>query len=425
MDNYNCQEDLQNIFIVPEDSRQSLPYASNLDNNYRDVNGRYVPLLYKDFDFFAGQVLDLLPGRDQTFNDRKLLTLDLAKIYCHIRDAESDYKLVKRWSSRAAQLTNCNVYMQTSNDRVFNASFCRVRLCPMCAWRRSLKIALHTRKIITAMLEQSQGYRFLFVTLTVPNVFDADLDAMLDKMGKAWRKMTNKTKNTRPGSVPDRFNKSVCGWYRGLEITRNMDYYKMRYYRDKSGHKRKMPICNPGEYGFRILNPWYKSYHPHYHCIMAVPADYFVQRSGKYIDQQEWLNMWRWAMRDQSITQVDVREIKPNPKIVKRYQDAMSREQIQALAVISAVEEATHYTVKSDDYIMDQDATRLLDLVLERRRLVAYGGVMADVREQIKLDDEIDGDLLVDGATPTEQDAVIKSYAFSVGFSRYVRIDNI
>ena len=484
MQKKKCQEERQKFFVVPEDVIQNLPVSSNIENGLKNSKGHFQPLNYKNLKFFAGEVLDLLPEQDQTFDDRKILALDLSKVYSKLRyfsefdlnsltnsfhafehsysvifDSSSyvdsfklsftnfdllglsfidsgcvdvfstqwvdtvnlHVKFSERWSRRVKQLVNCNMFMQTSNDRIFNASFCRVRLCPLCSWRRSLKIAVHTRKIISAMIQNQPKTRFIFATFTVPNVWDDDLKLTLDKMLKAWKRMTHVGSRK---AVAKRFNCSVLGWYRGLEITRNMDYYKMKYYKDKkTGERRKMPIHNPGQFGFYILNPLYKSYHPHFHCIMAVPEYYGNKSMNYYIDRKEWLDMWRWAMNDPSITQVDVREIRPNKKLVDKYKGSLNREQLQALAVVSAVEEATHYTVKSNDYILDAKATRTLDLALERRQLVGYGGLMADYKKKLKLDDEIDGNLLDLNETEVESDAVVKSYAFSVGFGHYIRID--
>jgi hypothetical protein len=50
--------------------------------------------------------------------------------------------------------------------------------------------------------------------------------------------------------------------------------------------------------------------HPHFHILLAVEPRYFVDE--RYINQKEFLQMWRDATRNQNITQVDIRIIKPN-----------------------------------------------------------------------------------------------------------------
>lgn len=436
------QEVQQKFFVVPEDSVQYLPYESNIDHKFRDSEGRFKRLKYKSFAFSAGEVLDLLPEKDRTFDEKKNLTVNFSEIYqglsdqsqlfiadfseCYDGDPEFEREincLLKssvRWDRRVRQLAECNMFMQAEDGKIIQASFCRVRLCPLCSWRRSLKIAVHTRKILEAMMKDDLGCEFLFLTLTVPNVFDMDLAPTIDKMQKAWSKMTDPKGKTL---ISKRFNGSVIGWYRGLEITRNMDYYQVYYVRDpKTGKKIKKPVILPD--GTRPLNPWYGSYHPHYHVILAVPKYYFNHSLNYYIDQQEWLSMWQTATGDRTIKEVDVRQIKPNKKLLDQYKGSMTREQLKALAVISAVEEATHYTVKSDDYILDSKATRTLDLALERRRLVAYGGKFAEYRKRLQLDDEVDGDLLHVGDDDTpKNNSGRRSYAFSVGFRHYIRID--
>lgn len=48
--------------------------------------------------------------------------------------------------SKAYSIQNCGTYLEfkrfkNNNDfKLYHANFCKCRLCPMCSWRRSLKI---------------------------------------------------------------------------------------------------------------------------------------------------------------------------------------------------------------------------------------------------------------------------------------------
>lgn len=120
-------------------------------------------------------------------------------------------------------------------------------------------------------MQQETGYAYLLVTLTVPNVGGQALSDKISEMMKAWNRFVGYRK----------IEKAVKGWYRGLEITHNV---------------------NPESKS-------YDTYHPHFHCILAVSKKYF--KGQDYIKQAEWLELWRKAMQDPEIMQVDVRRVKP------------------------------------------------------------------------------------------------------------------
>lgn len=414
------QEEYQGFYVFPEDETVTLPYESLEGSKFRNADGRFQQLNYKDFDFGAGEVVELLPERDAVFDAKKKLAVQFADVYQDVFNLETDAKLNKRWLRRKKQVYHCNDYMEMYGDKVYRAFFCKVRLCPLCAWRRSLKITMHVREILSAMMQDNPDLEFIFCTFTVPNVTAQDLKPKLNEMLKAWRRMTHSSNNIR-SSVPNRFNNSVLGWYRGLEVTRNTEPYKVIYL--PNGTKQYVYDEN----GQKVPNPWYNTYHPHFHCIFVVDKRYFDMKNKLYLNHNDWLNMWRWAMNDPTITQVDARKITPNKKLLDspKFRKNFSYSELQALAIISAVTEAAKYTVKTDDYILSPEATRTLDLALERRQLVGFGGIMSDYRNKLLLDDEIDGDLLTNGATEIEKDAVRKCYAFHVGCGHYIRIDNI
>ena len=130
--------------------------------------------------------------------------------------------------------------------------------------------------------------------------------------------------------------------------------------------------------------------------------------------------MWQKAMKDSTITQVDVRKVKP-----KKTNNVGT---CFADMIISAVCEVAKYTVKSDDYIMPWNwnmsckTVEVLDKALANRRLVAYGGVMKDWHKKLNLDDEIDGDLVENGETPNGEIIREICATWKVGYQQYVII---
>lgn len=222
--------------------------------------------------------------------------------------------------------------------RLHTANFCRERLCPMCSWRRSLKIFSHISEILNFLGDE---YRYLFLTLTVRNVDGSELSSIIDRMNEAIKRMF------RPLKI-------VKGFVRVIEITRNK----------KNG-----------------------TYHPHIHMVLAVLPCYF--KGDNYISRDEWLKMWQFYYGDPDITQVDIRAARN-----KKTGDTSGKN------LASAVAEIAKYSCKPSDFIIkdDMDLTdnivSVLDDALYHRRLLTYGGVFNKAAKVLNQDDPEDGDLV-------------------------------
>lgn len=253
--------------------------------------------------------------------------------------------------------------------KLYHANFCRERLCPMCSWRRSYKIFGQMSQIMNYL---GSKYRFIFLTLTVPNCKPEELNGLIDDMLKGWHKLVNRKA----------FKTAVKGFFRALEVTRNK----------KNG-----------------------TYHPHFHVVLAVDPHYF--KDERYIKRDEWLHMWQQSMKDPSITQVDVRTMRDKKT------GAVSGE-----ALSSAVAEAAKYAVKSADYIFTGN-DKLMDTIvltlssaLSHRRLTALGGVFKEAQAQLGLDDPEDGDLVhLDNSIRSDLATMIIRYEWSAGAYKLVK----
>lgn len=273
--------------------------------------------------------------------------------------AKSFYRIGE--DRRAERVSNCGSYLAFAHDvdfngeialkgRLHNANFCRERLCPMCIYRRTLKIYGQISQIMSAM---PKDVHYLFLTLTVPNCSADDFQATIDRLFKSWTKF-NKNK---------KFKNAVLGYYRVLEVTRNK----------KNG-----------------------SFHPHFHVILAVIPSYF--HGQYYISHDCFLDMWRTAYGDNSISQVDIRKIKARDKCLSETSNLSDLDGFKTLE--GAVSETAKYAVKDEDFIFIRD-NDLMDSVvqtllfgLKGRRLVQFGGLFKEVAQKLKLDDVEDGDLI-------------------------------
>lgn len=146
------------------------------------------------------------------------------------------------------------------------AHFCRLRHCPVCQWRRSLRWKAKAYEVLPKIVSAYPKYRWLFLTLTQKNVPITELRATLTHMNESFKRM-KKLK-----AFP------AIGWLRSTEVTRGRD----------------------------------GNAHPHFHCLLLVPSSYF---SGQgYIRQSEWVAMWRKSMRLDYDPILDVQAVKQGSK---------------------------------------------------------------------------------------------------------------
>lgn len=244
--------------------------------------------------------------------------------------------------------------------KLHDARFCRVRLCPVCQWRRSLKTFAQMSQVLE--LARSDGYQFIFLTLTMRNCDGSELSDELTHILLSFNRLM-KYKDVRA---------AVKGFYRGCEVTHNIQT---------------------------------DEYHPHIHAIIAVRSGYFG--GTMYISQQKWTALWQRALQVSYTPIVDVRKCKGGSKAI-------------AEACKYAVKPSD--ILNMDDWDMTVDTLRTLDSALENRRFIGLGGVLKDLHKQLHLDDMEDGDLVhVEGeseqAEPTEEEVLF----FWNGYGQYER----
>ena len=285
----------------------------------------------------------------------------------------------KYWIGRSKRMEDCGSNLQfavskTGDMRLYRADFCRDRMCPGCQKRRSLVVFHQVKNVCQSIHNDYPTYKYLLLTLTVPNVKAENLSDEIKHLTHSWNKLCMRAF----------FKKSIKGWFRALEVTYNGD-------RD--------------------------DYHPHFHVLLCVPSNYFGKN---YVNQSEWLRHWQECTGYPHITQVDVRAIKPNKK--RPESDAIS----------SAAAEVGKYATKPSNYITRlpdgqylaiKNVVRELSTGIARKRLIAYGGIMKEYHLKLQLDDvESDSvDLInVDGDTSAIDAVMIKVFRWNVGFGNYV-----
>lgn len=267
------------------------------------------------------------------------------------------------------------------------ANFCRNRLCPMCGWRRSLKMGSQAREVVAEANRQKVSrdgvaYKWLLVTFTVKNITGQELGRTIDQLHRAAHNMA-KTK---------RWKAAVKGWLRATEITHNTD----------------------------VKSASFDTFHPHLHFLLCVNSRYF--KSADYIPQKEWKAMWERAAGLDYDSQVNV-------KAVKDLENDPTKESKTSLG--GALAEVTKYVCKPQGVVtwenpeMAVRTVLVLDRMLDGRRLTSWGGVLKEAAAKLKLDSIETGDLVHVESESEDKDAnAIADYVafnWSVGVSDYLK----
>lgn len=207
---------------------------------------------------------------------------------------------------------DCDTGEMLENKRMLvQANRCGNRFCPICSKNESRKQAIRLRTMMDALTDQ-YDYRYILLTLTVPNCLGSELSDKLTVMNIAYHNLTKRKM----------FMNAVKGHIKKVEVTYNSDN----------------------------TSPSYDTYHPHFHILLAVDSNYFTN-PHKYISRQKWLKAWQELMKDNTITQVDVRKTDT-----------------------SCVMEMSKYLAKDSDYLYSPEVFRTFYTSLKHRRMLTYSG---------------------------------------------------
>lgn len=200
--------------------------------------------------------------------------------------------------------------------KLTEARFCRVRQCPVCQWRRSMKWRARFLAAAPRVAVAYPTYRWVFLTLTVRNCPIEDLRTTLTQMSKGWERLTKR--KVFPG----------VGWIRSTEVTRS-----------DSGDA-----------------------HPHYHCLILVRSSYFSQN---YINHDTWVELWKDCLRIQYNPVVNIKAVKATGEKGE-------------IALQKAILETMKYGVKVQDLVADAQWLAELTAQVRNTRAISIGGVLRE-----------------------------------------------
>ena len=280
--------------------------------------------------------------RDRLWDKHRKNTDKIADIY-----ANADYA---NYAERMGGCSGLLLFGSTPADdfgvqkiKLRSASFCRIRYCSVCFWRRSLMWKGRFAKILPIIEKDYPKIRWLHLTLAIRNCAISDLRETIKSMNAAWTRIT-KTKKF-----------PAIGYFKALEVTRGED----------------------------------ESAHPHFHILLMVEPKYF---GGNYINQKEWVAMWRKVLR------VDY-DPTAHVQAVKVLGDSGS--------ITDAVKEVVKYTVKSEDLIAEDEWLIELTKQLHKTRAISLGGVL---KKYLSEDDATNKEMLMGDDSVTNLDQLVNPH---------------
>lgn len=209
-----------------------------------------------------------------------------------------------------------------------------------------MKYSYQASKIVEEAMSRNPKGRFLFLTLTVKNVTGQELNNSMTEVLRGFNRLMKYKK----------VDKNLVGFLRATEVT----------------YSKKLD-----------------SYHPHLHVLLMVRPSYF-QAKTDYINQIEWTELWKKAMKLDYTPMVDIRAVKAD----------------KGKGLKGAILETAKYPVKPFDLTddkMDYTETEKLQIVddmmsgLHRKRQIGFGKLFKEIKKQFDFDDLDDGNLVKTG----------------------------
>ncbi len=203
--------------------------------------------------------------------------------------------------------------------------------------------------------------RWIFVTLTVKNCELTELRSTLTKMNAAWVRLIQRK------IFP------ALGFIKSVEVT-------------------------------RALNG---TAHPHFHCLMLVPAGYFKRG---YISHAKWQELWQSCLKTDYPPIVHVRVVK------SKITNSNDGSNISNDAMAEAVCETLKYAVKPADLLANPHWLDELTKQLQKTRTISIGGCLKEFFSEDDPEDLINGEIEEDEKAEAES---FVTFDWSIIVKRY------
>jgi plasmid rolling circle replication initiator protein Rep len=279
-------------------------------------------------------------GKDRKWRERKLNSIALAEQLQTL-----GYRSFER-TYHCAEVLRFTEQMD-GTKKLYQSYFCKNKLCALCNWRRSMKYSYQASKIVEEAMGRNPKARFLFLTLTVKNVIGGqELNKAMAEILRGFNRLFKYVKVDR----------NMIGFLRATEVTYSKEL---------------------------------DSYHPHLHVLLMVRPSYF-QAKTDYINQREWTELWKKAMKLDYTPVVDIRAVKAGKG--KGLKGAILETAKYPVKPFDVIDEKTDFTAQEKLQIVDDMLTGL-----HRKRQIGFGKLFKDIKKELELDDLEDGNLVQTG----------------------------
>jgi plasmid rolling circle replication initiator protein Rep len=338
--------------------------------------------------------------KDKPWDIHKNYSLGAAQYYLDgSKEEQTDWK--NSFKSYAQRIKSCSHFLQFAlveeGLKLNLANFCRVRNCPICQWRRSMKWKAKAYELLPKVAEVYPKHRWIFLTLTIKNPPIYELRAAITEMHNSFKKMTK------------RKDFPAIGWIKATEVTRSYriteienDEVSDTFDVDGSEELKRFAKAYV-EDGFKrgqVLIDGLNEAHPHFHCLLLVPSTYFAGRS--YLSAAKWTELWKSCLGVDYTPILHVETVKGKPE--------------------QAIPEVLKYSVKDNDLVADRRWFLEYTMQVHKLRFVEVGGELKKIMRGFEKADE--GDLIhIDESDKFDKDEeevlnFIK-FAFDLGKRRY------
>lgn len=267
-----------------------------------------------------------------------------------------DWRSKAMLERHAERMRECSLFMSLRADEteaggdfkmnVHELHTCKVRSCPFCQHAKQERRKLDFMPVVPKAMALHPKARWVFLTLTVRNPRVEDTAKTLDEMAKAWKRFVK-----RPEMEP------AIGWVRMTEITVPMQ---------ESTTGKAEPVLT--------------HCHPHYHILMMVPSSWFGRH---YVKQSRWQEIWSECLQDPNLkdantgqANIDIRAVKPKGEATGDISQDMH----------AAITETFKYAVKGSDLVLSADWTAEIAIQTNRKRNIAFGGLLKTLVRESKED---------------------------------------
>lgn len=293
----------------------------------------------------GGFVMKFLPGKnlaqvckkDKVWDTHKDENVSIGALY---GENPQYWRYAERMADCADWLEFAETLEHDKKLKLTRASFCHVRHCPICQWRKSLARIARFMNNLPEYLQACPDYAYIYAVFTVRNCEMSELRDTIRAENDGFKKLLKRLK---------RAGVTVHGFIKTVEVTKGKD---------------GLP-------------------HPHLNAILAVDKGYFKSRA--YLAKDKWVTLWRECMKldyDPSVfvSRVRSRRKKDLASSASASSDiGASTTSLVDQDLISGFLEVSKYAVKPSDLVDDAEFLYGITEQCHKLRFISTGGCLKDI----------------------------------------------